>query len=88
MAKLTERFLRKTHNKTLRTFAPTQDVINQLNKMGVANTRLLGRGVDCELFNPKKRNIALRQSWVYNRMRMRRLFLSVGLPQKKYPSRH
>ena len=63
MAKLTERFLRKTHNKTLRTFAPTQDVINQLNKMGVANTRLLGRGVDCELFNPKKRNIALRQSW-------------------------
>ena len=29
----------------------------------MANTRLLGRGVDCELFNPKKRNIALRQSW-------------------------
>lgn len=63
MAKLIERFLQKTHNKTLRTFAPTQDVIDQLNKMGVSNTRLLGRGVDCELFHPKKRDIALRQSW-------------------------
>ena len=63
MAEINGTLSRKTHNKTLRTFAPTQDVINQLNKMGVANTRLLGRGVDCELFNPKKRNIALRQSW-------------------------
>lgn len=63
MAKLTEGFLRKTHNKTLRTFAPTQDVIDQLNKMGVHNTRLLGRGVDCELFHPNKRDIPLRQSW-------------------------
>lgn len=63
MSKLIERFLRKTHNKTLRTFAPTEDVIQQLNKMGVHNTRLLGRGVDTELFNPQKRDYALRQSW-------------------------
>lgn len=62
MAKLTERFLRKTHNRTLRTFAPTKELINQLNKMGVNNIRLLSRGVDCDLFNPSKRSNDLRNS--------------------------
>ena len=63
MSKLTEYFLKKTHNKTLRTFAPTEDVIKQLNQMGVKNTHLLSRGVDTELFHPKKRDHALRASW-------------------------
>ncbi|MDG1701609.1 MAG: glycosyltransferase family 1 protein [Opitutae bacterium] len=63
MAKFIENFLKKTHNKTLRTFAPTEDVIQQLNQMGVNNPRLLSRGVDTELFNPSKRNYALRKSW-------------------------
>jgi glycosyltransferase involved in cell wall biosynthesis len=63
MAKLAERFLRKTHNQTLRTFAPTKEVIQQLNSMGVHNTRLLSRGVDTQVFNPKKRDAKLRQSW-------------------------
>jgi glycosyltransferase involved in cell wall biosynthesis len=31
--------------------------------MGVNNPRLLSRGVDTELFNPSKRNYALRKSW-------------------------
>ena len=63
MSKLTEHFLKKTHNKTLRTFAPTEDVIQQLNQMGVKNTYLLSRGVDTELFHPSKRDHALRESW-------------------------
>lgn len=63
MAKLAERFLRKTHNQTLRTFAPTEEVIQQLNLMGVKNTRLLSRGVDTDLFHPKHRDEELRKSW-------------------------
>tara|TARA_A100001015_G_scaffold308443_1_gene406083 strand:- start:1299 stop:2465 length:1167 start_codon:yes stop_codon:yes gene_type:complete len=63
MSKLTEHFLKKTHNKTLRTFAPTEDAIEQLNQMGVKNTHLLSRGVDTELFNQSKRDHALRESW-------------------------
>ncbi len=62
MAKIAERFLRKTHNRTLSTFAPTKEVMNQLNKMGVENTRLFGRGVDCDLYNPNKRSSELRHS--------------------------
>ncbi len=56
-------FLRKTHNRTLRTFAPSKDVIAQLEAMGVQGTRLLGRGVDTDLFSPAKRSAELRQRW-------------------------
>ncbi|MFP4068690.1 MAG: glycosyltransferase family 4 protein [Opitutales bacterium] len=63
MGKLVEGFLRKTHNRTRRTFAPSQDVIAQLDAMGIENTRLLGRGVDTDRFHPAKRDPALRRSW-------------------------
>lgn len=63
LGKLVEGFLRKTHNRTRRTFAPSQDVIDRLDAMGIENTRLLGRGVDTELFHPDKRDGALRRSW-------------------------
>ncbi|MFT4901987.1 MAG: glycosyltransferase involved in cell wall biosynthesis [Lentimonas sp.] len=63
LEKLVEGFLRKTHNRTRRTFAPSNDVIQHLAHMGVQNIRLLGRGVDTELFHPQKRDAALRQRW-------------------------
>lgn len=63
LERLVGSFLRKTHNRTLRTFAPSKDVIAQLEAMGVQGTRLLGRGVDTELFNPSKRSAELRQRW-------------------------
>ncbi|MGC6423546.1 MAG: glycosyltransferase family 4 protein [Lentimonas sp.] len=63
LEKMVRGFLRKTHNRTLRTFAPSMDVIEKLEVMGIAGTRLLGRGVDTELFNPQKRDTDLRQRW-------------------------
>jgi len=63
MGRVAEGFLRKTHNRTRRTFAPSRDVIRQLDAMGILNTRLLGRGVDTRLFNPAKRDDGLRARW-------------------------
>ncbi|ADE54903.1 glycosyltransferase family 4 protein [Coraliomargarita akajimensis] len=63
LEKMVGGFLKKTHNRTRRTFAPSQDVINRLNEMGIQDTRLLGRGVDTELFNPQRRDPKLRQRW-------------------------
>ena len=63
LEKMVQGFLRKTHNRTKRTFAPSQDVISKLEAMGVQGTRLLGRGVDTQLFNPAKKDPALRQRW-------------------------
>ncbi|MFU8849230.1 MAG: glycosyltransferase family 4 protein [Opitutales bacterium] len=63
LERMVQGFLRKTHNRTRRTFAPSQDVIAKLDAMGVEGTRLLGRGVDTSLFNPQKHDPALRQRW-------------------------
>jgi glycosyltransferase involved in cell wall biosynthesis len=63
LAKTVRGFLRKTHNRTRRTFAPSRDVIEKLEAMGIRDTRLLGRGVDTERFHPQKRDPALRQRW-------------------------
>lgn len=63
LEKMVQGFLRKTHNKTRRTFAPSTDVIAKLDAMGIQGTRLLGRGVDTELFSPSKRDTGLRQRW-------------------------
>ncbi|MBI2518464.1 MAG: glycosyltransferase family 1 protein [Opitutae bacterium] len=56
-------WLRRVHNRTLRTFAPTRDLLARLETGGYANLRLLSRGVDPQLFNPARRDDALRASW-------------------------
>ena len=63
LEKMVKGFLRKTHNRTRRTFAPSKDVIAKLEAMNIKGTRLLGRGVDTECFNPVKRDLQLRQRW-------------------------
>jgi len=56
-------WLRRVHNRTFRTFAPTGDLLKRLAAGGYANLRLLSRGVDTELFSPARRDDALRASW-------------------------
>lgn len=79
-------FLRKTHNRTRRTFAPSDDVIAKLEAMGVDGTRLLGRGVDTTLFSPLKRDPALRQRWgVKNENDLVAIFVSRLAAEKNIP---
>jgi glycosyltransferase involved in cell wall biosynthesis len=56
-------WLRHVHNRTLRTFVPTRDLLARLAGEGYLNLRLLSRGVDTELFNPGRRDAGLRASW-------------------------
>jgi glycosyltransferase involved in cell wall biosynthesis len=56
-------WLRHIHNRTLRTFAPTRDLCARLETEGYRNVRLLSRGVDTTLFNPARRDDALRAAW-------------------------
>jgi len=56
-------WLRHVHNRTLRTFVPTRDLLARLESEGYLNLRLLSRGVDAELFNPARRDLELRASW-------------------------
>lgn len=56
-------WLRRVHNRTLRTFVPTRDLLSRLQKEGYQNLRLLSRGVDTMLFNAERRDPTLRASW-------------------------
>jgi len=56
-------WLRRVHNRTLRTFVPTHDLLARLESEGYTNLRLLSRGVDTSLFNPARRDATLRAAW-------------------------
>lgn len=85
LEKMVRGFLKKTHNKTLRTFAPSQYVIDRLDEMGIQGTRLLGRGVDTELFSPHKRDSALRQRWGVDEDGVVAIFVSRLAAEKNIP---
>ena len=56
-------YLRKLHNKAQRTFVPTAEMRDALAAHGYDNLQIVGRGVDTELFDPARRDPALRETW-------------------------
>ena len=57
------RWLRRVHNRTLCTFAPTTRLCEELAALGFRNLRVLSRGVDLGHFSPTRRSDELRASW-------------------------
>jgi glycosyltransferase involved in cell wall biosynthesis len=55
--------LRSIHNQTARTLTPSADTAAMLERWGINNVGILGRGVDTDLFDPARRDVSLRQSW-------------------------
>lgn len=60
---LTLGWLRHFHNRTLKTIVPAQEVKDALNADGFERVEVLPHGVDCELFNPRRRSSGLRNEW-------------------------
>ncbi|MFD2255066.1 glycosyltransferase [Luteolibacter algae] len=56
-------YLKRFHDKADCTLAPCPDLVEKLRGEGFEEVYLLGRGVDTELFSPKKRSEELRNSW-------------------------
>lgn len=56
-------WLRRIHNRTLRTFTPTAELMSELSAQGFDNLALLSRGVDVRQFSPSLRDSTLRASW-------------------------
>ena len=56
-------WLRHVHNRTLRTFAPTEELCHELAAVGFTRLGVLSRGVDLRSFSPAHRSPALRASW-------------------------
>lgn len=55
--------LRRLHNKSAVTLAPTFAVARELTDAGYRSVRVVSRGVDIALFNPQQRSKALRAHW-------------------------
>jgi glycosyltransferase involved in cell wall biosynthesis len=57
------RYLRNLHNNTLATLVPTVALARELTRKQFKNLKVLSRGVDKQLFNPSRRDAALRKRW-------------------------
>jgi glycosyltransferase involved in cell wall biosynthesis len=57
------RWLRRVHNRTRRTFAPTVELAAELTAAGFNNVSLLSRGVDTWQFHPARRSPEMRLKW-------------------------
>jgi glycosyltransferase involved in cell wall biosynthesis len=56
-------YLRAFHNRTTATIAASPELRDRLQKIGVKNVSVLGRGVDHQLFHPRWRSAELRCRW-------------------------
>lgn len=56
-------YLRWFHNRTACTMAPTREMCAALETAGFARLTVMARGVDGELFDPRRRSEVLRRSW-------------------------
>jgi glycosyltransferase involved in cell wall biosynthesis len=56
-------YLRRFHNRTLCTMVPTGPLRSELAALGFRRVRVIARGVDTRLFDPARRDEALRASW-------------------------
>jgi UDP-2,3-diacylglucosamine pyrophosphatase LpxH len=56
-------YLRKIHRRASLTLVPTHDVRDRLMECGFQQVGVMGRGVDTDLFSPKKRSEELRREW-------------------------
>ena len=69
-------YLRHIHSRAHATMAPSQEVVDMLQREGIKHAHLLGRGVDTQLFSPTRRDPSLRASW--GAVDTAPVFLSVG----------
>jgi UDP-2,3-diacylglucosamine pyrophosphatase LpxH/glycosyltransferase involved in cell wall biosynthesis len=63
MEKSAMSYLKNVHSKANMTMAPSKEVQEMLQQEGIENVKVLGRGVDTELFAPNKRSDHLRAEW-------------------------
>ena len=56
-------YLRWFHNRTRCTLAPTRQMVGELAEARFRNLGVMARGVDTRLFDPARRDEALRASW-------------------------
>jgi glycosyltransferase involved in cell wall biosynthesis len=78
-------WLRRVHNRSVRTFVPTTALSNELKSSGFERLGLLSRGVDLGKFNPRRRSQELRDRWGAKDGKSVVLHVGRMAPEKNYP---
>lgn len=78
-------WLRRVHNRTRCTFAPTTELCEELQQLGFERLALLSRGVDVHLFSPDRRSDELRSAWGAGPDNPVVLHVGRMAPEKNYP---
>ncbi|HEY4099609.1 MAG TPA: glycosyltransferase family 1 protein [Gemmatimonadales bacterium] len=58
-----QQYLRRFHLRSDRVYTPGAAAVDELRHLGIANVELWGRGVDTEIFHPRRRDRTLRQAY-------------------------
>jgi len=75
-------YLRTLHRRTLATMVPTEALAADLAGEGIVGVRVVGRGVDTQLFDPVRRDQSLRSSWGVAEDGLACLYVSRMAPEK------
>lgn len=75
-------YLRAFHNRAQLTLVPTKGVQQDLEENGFERVNVLSRGVDTELFSPRRRNPLLRHSWGADHNTVVALYVGRLAPEK------
>lgn len=78
-------WLRHVHNRTFRTFAPTEELCQELAALGFTRLGVLSRGVDAGSFSPSLRDPALRAAWGAANGEVVLLHVGRLAPEKNFP---
>jgi len=78
-------WLRRVHNRTHRTFAPTAELCAELGALGFRDLAVLSRGVDLRHFDPGRRSAELRAAWGAGPDDPVVLHVGRMAPEKNYP---
>ena len=78
-------YLRTLHRRTLATLVPTEALAADLAGEGIPGVRVVGRGVDTELFDPRHRSPELRAAWGVAPDQLVCLYVGRIAPEKNLP---
>jgi glycosyltransferase involved in cell wall biosynthesis len=78
-------WLRRFHNRCDCTMVPTDEMAEDLARLGFERLRVVGRGVNAQVFSPERRRPALRAQWGAGDDTPVALCVSRFAPEKNFP---
>jgi glycosyltransferase involved in cell wall biosynthesis len=75
-------YLRSLHRRTRATLVPTEALAADLAGEGIPGVCVVGRGVDTDLFNPRRRSRDLRETWGVGERDLACLYVGRLAPEK------